>query len=183
MSKPPNPAGMLWKCGRLARQGSKQGRESVRPVSDFHSPTNWVPSFVLSSVAHYLLRSLFTPLIPKNKGDFGGTPSSLPSSEPLQLSSFWSILVSKFESSVPWFYLDPSLAAPGSIPEKNPYQTTNSQHILLKNKEGKQKKRIKCPLSKDKTRYQHLNYNHPKPWSLDNSVKTQSITCGKMCLH
>lgn len=183
MPKPPNPAGTLWKCGRLARQGSKQGRESVRPVSDFHSPTNWVPSFVFSCVAHYLLRSLFTLLIHKNKGDFGGTPSSLPSSEPLQLSSFWSILVPKFESSVPWFYSDPSLAAPGSIPEKNPYQTTNSQHILLKNKEGKQKKRIKCPLSKDKTRYQHLNYNHPKPWSLDNSVKTQSITCRKMCLH
>lgn len=162
MSKPPNPAGMLWKCGRLARQGSKQGRESVRPVSDFHSPTNWVPSFVLSSVAHYLLRSLFTPLIPKNKGDFGGTPSSLPSSEPLQLSSFWSILVPKFESSVPWFYSDPSLAAPGSIPEKKSLPN-NSQHILLKNKEGKQKKRIKCPLSKDKARYQHQNYNHPKP--------------------
>lgn len=144
MSKPPNPAGMLWKCGRLARQGSKQGRESVRPVSDFHSPTNWVPSFVLSSVAHYLLRSLFTPLIPKNKGDFGGTPSSLPSSEPLQLSSFWSILVPKFESSVPWFYSDPSLAAPGSIPEKKIPTKQQSTHPP-KEQRGQTEKKNKMP--------------------------------------
>lgn len=143
MSKPPNPAGTLWKCGRLTCQGSKQGRKSVRPVSDFHSPINWVPSFLLSSVAHYILRPLFTPLISKKKGYFLGTPSSLFFSEPLQLSSFWSILVPKSESSVPGFYPEPPLAAPASIPEKNPYQTTNRQHILLKNKEGKQKPKNK----------------------------------------
>lgn len=53
---------------------------------------------------------------------------------------------------------------------------THSQHIFLRTRDVHRNQERKYPSNKDKTRHHYETYNHPKPRSLQTSIKVQSIT-------